>query len=193
MLPATTVKVPLVLVVERSVPAPKLASTAAVLFAGLVSLVPTVAASVSVLVTVLADTWALTSAVTVIKHCAPAGALANVPEICVAPPTTAVAVVQVPPPIAPAVMFNTGVKAVGSVSVNVAEPVPPKLELAIVNTYCMVCPLPSETVVVTGVPQIPTHWALLAEKSVPTLNTAVAVVALEPEVVPSAPGAIVLV
>jgi hypothetical protein len=95
--------------------------------------------------------------------------LANVPEICVAPPTTAVAVVQVPPPIAPAVMLSTGVNAAGSVSVNVAEPVPPTLELAIVNTYCMVCPLLSETVVVTGVPQMPAHCDLVAEKSVPTL------------------------
>ena len=47
--------------------------------------------------------------------------------------------------------------------------------------------------VVTGVPQTPTHCALVAEKSVPTLNVAVAAVGLLPAVVLKLPAGLVLV
>jgi hypothetical protein len=55
VLPAATVLVLLVLVIVSRVAGPKLVSTAAVLLAGFVSLVPAVVAMVKVLVTVLAD------------------------------------------------------------------------------------------------------------------------------------------
>jgi len=88
------------------------------LLVGLVSAVVPNAAIPAVFCTVvLVVMAALAKAVTVIKQLAPGGALLKLPVICVRVPTTAVAVVHVPPPLEAAVTLKTGVMLAGSVSV----------------------------------------------------------------------------
>ena len=193
MVPAATVLVPSVLVTLKLAAKLRDVCTLEVLLAAFTSVVPAVGAMVTVLVTVIfVAKPALTRAVMVTTHCAPGGALVNVPLTCVAPPTNAVAVVQVPPPGADDVILKTGVICVGKVSVNVAEAVTPAVVLVMISTYCTVCPAPTLMVVVTAVP-VPALWLLATEKSVPTLYTAVTAVVLVPAVVDNDPAGIVLV
>ena len=137
--PAAELLTPLDLATTNCADEPMVVATVAVLLAALVSLVDAVGATVSVLVTEVAvDKAALTLVVTVTVQNAEAGALVKVPVITVAPPTTALAVLQLPPPVMAEVMLSTGVNCVGMLSLKVADPVPPTAELLMVSTYCMV-------------------------------------------------------
>ena len=168
--PAVSELTAFVLVTDKLAEGPTIVGTVAVLFALLVSLVPERGDSVTVLVTLVATVCdTLTREVAMIVHCAPASALVRVPVTTVAPLITDDAVVQLPPPTMAAVIDRTGVIKVGSVSVKVADPVPPLAELVMVTTYCTVCPPPMVTTPVLVVPHTPTHWDLPAAKSVPTL------------------------
>ncbi len=134
MPPAIVCVVPLSLVTESAAAGVTVAVTVAMLFVALVSLVPAVGVSVTVFVSVVNDETPEISPVTVTVQVEPASALVIVPLIRVLEPTVLVTAEHDPPPEWAAASVNTGVIVLGKVSLKVADPVPPTLVLAKVNT-----------------------------------------------------------
>lgn len=103
--------------------------------------------------------------VTVMVQKALGGAVANVPVICNRPPTTAVAVVQLPPPVGTAVIAaSDGVSRAGMVSVKVVVAVMGP-RLLMVSMYCIVPPPGTVIGPVVVTPAVPMRWFLSAWKS----------------------------
>lgn len=100
--------------------------------------------------------------VTVMVQNAPAGAVAKVPVTLNCPPTTAVAVVQLPPPVATAVMAAIdGVSSAGTVSVKVVVPVTGPLFVT-VSKYCTVPPPGTVTLAEVGALTVSVLWVFPA-------------------------------